>query len=197
MRKILVGIAVAITMMTTALVADTYKDKETRVEREPYYVGIGLTVNQTTGEDGSTGVLSHRSKEFTNSGLELTAGYDLYKFSDNFSVAGELKYGASFWMEDSEDISTRNIGVFIKPIYHVGKNLNLYALVGVANVEWEGRGDTIDSTGVAYGGGISVEKDNGIGLYAEITAYPTEIYIPHIDDDAALLVLTGGIKYRF
>ncbi len=167
------------------------------VERKPYYAGLGFTINQTTGEHGSTGLFSHRSKEFTNSGLELTVGYKMYDFTEKLKLDAEVKLGTSFWMEDSEYISTRNAGVFVKPTYYVGRNFSLYALLGVADIEWEGLRDTVNSTGVAGGLGISLMKKNGIGVYAEYMTYPTEIYIPHIDDNAALQILSGGIKYEW
>ena len=166
-------------------------------ERKPYYGKLGMNFNQTTGEHGSTGFLGHGSKEFTNAGLELTAGYKLYDFTDKFKLDIEAKYGTSFWMEDSEDIETTNIGAFIKPTYDIGKRMSVYALLGVANVEWSGKKHTIDSTGVATGFGVSLTRSNGFGVYAEYILYPTEIYIPHIDDDAALQTLGGGFKYEW
>ncbi len=167
------------------------------IEKKPYYGGIAFTMNQTTGEHGSTGFLSHRSKEFTNSGLELTAGYKMYDFTEKLKLDAEVKLGTSFWMEDSENISTRNAGVFIKPTYYIGQALSVYALLGIADIEWSGRNDTVNSTGLAGGFGLSLMKKNGIGVYAEFITYPTEIYIPHIDDDATLQVLSGGIKYEW
>ncbi len=61
MKKIILAM-LALSVMATA-------------EQTSYYVGLGITGNQTTAKSNGSDYLGHSKGEFTNMGVQLSAGY--------------------------------------------------------------------------------------------------------------------------
>ncbi len=165
-------------------------------ENKPYYIGVGVSANETSSEMGGSNYLGHSAGEFTNMGIQLSAGYKLHE-REKIKTYVELKAGHSFWMEDGENFSTTNVGVFIKPSYELVTALNIYGLVGIANIQWDGRGETANGTGIALGAGGSLYLSESVAIFGEYVGYPVDSKLEYLNAEVNYQVLTLGVTYEW
>ncbi len=185
-------IVLSTVMLTAALLAG----ENIEVTNQPYYVGVGVSANETSARGNGSDFLGHSAGEFTNMGLEINAGYKLFE-REKVTTFAEVKIGKSYWMEGGEDISTRTMGIFLKPSFEIIEAVNFYGLAGVANIEWDGRNQTIDKTGIALGFGGELRTGEGVALFAEYVGYPIDAELDYLNDEVLYQVLTLGVKYAF
>ncbi len=183
-------------LLTALLTASTFAGENLEVDKHPYYIGIGATGNQTTAKSSSSDFLGHSRGEFSNMGIGVSAGYLMFE-NERLSTFVEAKVGKSYWMEDSEDISTTSFGVFIKPVFEIVSGLDVYGLAGVAATNWDGRNQDITKWGVGLGLGGQITMTEHVAIFGEYVGYPLDADLLYLNDEVDFRVLTLGMKYKF
>ncbi len=189
-------------LLTALLTVSIFAGENLEVDKyqptwlKEYYVGLGVSANETSARGHGSDFLGHSRGEFTNMGLEVNAGYKLFE-REKVTTFAEVKIGKSYFMEDSEDISTRTVGIFLKPSFELLRAVHIYGLAGVANIEWDGRNQTVDKTGIALGLGGELRTGENIALFAEYVGYPIDAEVEYLNDEVLYQVLTLGVKYAF
>jgi len=169
----------------------------------PFYIGLG---GMWTGVSRDCPCKNDRLKDSTYGGL-LRVGYDFNPF---FGVeARTLKvFGGSNFSE------TTHYGFYVKPQYHITRNMNVYGLAGYGHTEVDcivanktGHGDDngqdFSKSGFAFGAGIEVDlspdrgtqgdEEEGWGLFLDWQNLANK----ENPQQTSVNVITAGITYDF
>ena len=165
----------------------------------PFYIGIG---GMWTGVSRDCECRQERLKDSTYGGL-LRIGYDFNPF---FGIEGRaLKvFGGSNFSEAS------HYGFYVKPQYHITRNVNVYALAGYGHTEVDctasnsaAGGEDFKKDGFAFGGGIEVDlspsrgaqgdEEEGWGLFLDWQNLANN----DTPQNTNVNVVTAGITYDF
>ena len=122
-----------------------------------------------------------------------------YRINNNISVEGRL--WTSIYCENGtsgkEDDSEQTIfGVYVKPIYPIAKEMDIYALLGYAFINETSPHDffPLEEGSISWGVGASYDLKNNISIFADFTQF----YQESIDEyDHVVDGFNIGISYRF
>ena len=212
MKKLTLSIVAVMAMSTFAIAGgDIAPVEEPMVEVvEPvvndsgFYLGLGysyMDLNVDFGGDSEANI--------DGNALTVIAGY---KFNRYFAAEG--RYSTTFGdltfegtshghtgAEIDIDAGISNIALYLKPMYPVTEEFNVYALLGYGQVSMEVGGSDPDGSenGFQWGLGASYAVNDSIGLFLDYTRlYDDEGFDNFGDDEDALLdSINFGVTYKF
>ncbi len=168
MKQIVLSLVTIIAMSSIAFSEENIAYNESTEENPPedkgFYVGLAY---------------SHLSHDVDHE--ELTTNYELdfnavmlgvgYKFNPYIAVEG--RYNISFGDTDMDDILIQAdlsiLSLFIKPIYPIAPEMDIYALLGysLTNAEHVPTITSLDEGSFSWGGGVSYDLTEDFSIFAE------------------------------
>lgn len=180
--------------------------KVDRVYANGFYIGLGIS--GTRYHDGcrcNTGSALVKS-EYKEKSVAVIArvGYDYNQY------IGLEARGVKDFAEDNK-ASISHAGIFIKPMYPVTKELNLYGLIGMAKTKTSGDYPKVNSEALALGGGVEYDlskdkpkkgkynrdfdgegdQERGFGLFLDYERMVVKKNAPLLDS------VSAGVTYDF
>ncbi len=173
-----------------------------------FYAGIGISGSRYDSScecDRTTGVVKRVSHSEKSAAVSMRVGYDYNQY-----IGVEARGVKDFAEDDGASIS--HAGVFIKPMYHITKNLNIYGLVGLAKTKTSGSYPKVNSESLALGGGVEYDlsrdkaknnikysrdfdgegdQERGFGLFLDYERFVVEKNAPILD------AVSAGLTYDF
>ena len=124
----------------------------------------------------------------------LQAGY---KFNPYIAVEGRYWFTSEdSWDDWNEDFSTDSWGIYVKPMYPVTNELDIYALLGYGDTDPEigGEGPDYDTDGFQWGLGASYDVTDNVAVFVD--------YVNLYDDtndglDLTIDTINFGVTYTF
>ena len=176
----------------------------------PVYIGLGLVWGRYHGCETSPGC----TYEDVTYGAMVRAGYEWNQY-----IGIEARALATFWgADDLGGQKLRHIGLFAKPMYPLGEDFNVYALLGYGwtKTTTGGNGNlpTVDESGFSAGIGLEydlsdkdddreedtmydrgfdgqADQENGWGLFVDYQRLLIKSDVPDMD------VISAGVTYDF
>ena len=167
------------------------------IERSEFYVGVGGTINETYTHVDKYDPLGHTQGEFSNGGGVIIVGKKL-DYGKYFDYSVEARFGTSLVMEDSEDISTRYLALYLRPEYPLMKHLHVYGLLGGEIVDFDGDNIGESFAGFSFGLGAElVSRKRDISFFIDYTKTLTDADINYFQDNVNFDTFTMGVRYAF
>lgn len=124
----------------------------------------------------------------------LQAGY---KFNPYIALEGRYWFTSEdSWGNSNEDFSADAWGIYVKPMYPVTNELDIYALLGYGDTDPEigGSGPGYDTDGFQWGLGASYDVTNNVAVFVD--------YVNLYDDtnhgeDLTIDTINVGVTYTF
>ena len=165
------------------------------------YVGLGLTAARYDPKCSCSGEKGTEDKTF---GVMGRLGYDFNQF-----VGIEARGIRTNWKSDGGKI--KHYGAFIKPMYPVSNDFNVYGLAGYAKTKTEGMKRHVDADTFAWGAGVEYDlgsdsakegrysrnfdgygdQEGGWGLFADYERLVQKSGSPDLD------TISAGVTYDF
>jgi len=165
------------------------------------YVALGLTAARY---DPSCDCTTDKGDVDNTYGLIGRLGYDFNQF-----VGIEARGIRTNWKSDGGKI--KHYGAFLKPMYPVSNDFNVYGLLGYAKTETEGMKRRVDADAFAWGAGLEYDlasdsakegryarsfdgygdQEGGWGLFADYERLVQKSGSPDLD------TINAGITYDF
>ena len=167
-----------------------------------FYVALGLTAARYEPNCGCRGT----GAVDKTAGIVGRAGYDFNEF-----VGVEARGIRTNWKADGGKF--KHYGIFVKPMYPVSKDINIYGLAGLAQTKTENRGrrQFTDANGFAWGAGLEYDlgsdhakegrysrafdgygdQEGGWGLFADYERLLQKSGSPDLD------AISAGVTYDF
>ncbi|MBD3789324.1 MAG: porin family protein [Campylobacterales bacterium] len=141
------------------------------VESTPgsFYVGLGYSyMTGTIADVGTRGA----DIDVTGHALTALAGYNFNKYiavEGRYStVLSDVNLDDGTYDEDvNEDLS--NFAIYLKPMYPVADNFNVYALLGYGQVSASFDGEDYSENGFQWGLGANYAVTENIGVFVDYT----------------------------
>ncbi len=177
----------------------------------PVYIGLGLLWGKYSGTCGNTADCPYEDVTY---GAMVRAGYEWNQY-----IGIEARALATFWgADDLGGQKLRHIGLFAKPMYPLGEDFNVYALLGYGwtKTTTGGNGNlpTVDESGFSAGIGLEydlsdkdddrekdtmydrgfdgqADQENGWGLFVDYQRLLIKSDVPDMD------VVSAGVTYDF
>jgi opacity protein-like surface antigen len=199
MKKILLSIS-AISLLATSLFAGKNYE-EPKSEPIPivlplgFYIGAGFTYSKAECKCGAdnANILNIKPKpnKGTTTGFNLRLGYDFNRY-----LGIEGKYIYTPWKESKKTV--KHYGIYLKPNMPLGKNLDIYGLLGYGKTECETKLETFKGFSWGIGAEYSFKKRvsykrEGFGLYVEYLKPVNKSGAIDIDVD----MVNAGVIYHF
>ncbi len=165
------------------------------------YVALGLTAAQYEPSCGCKG----KGDIDKTAGISGRVGYDFNQF-----VGVEARGIRTNWKSGGGKF--KHYGAFLKPMYPISKNANIYGLAGIAKTKTAGGGRQLtDASGFAWGAGVEYDlgrdqakegrysrtfdgygdQEGGWGLFADYERLLQKSGSPDLD------AVSAGITYDF
>ncbi|WP_295420910.1 porin family protein [Sulfurovum sp.] len=137
----------------------------------PVYIGLGLLWGDYRGQCGTKVDCPYEDVTY---GALLRAGYE---FNQYFGIEGRVL--GTFWGADSEGgQELRHYGLFAKPMYPLGEDINIYGLLGYGwtKTKTGGNGnlEEVDDSGFSAGLGLEYDLSDKEGDKIEDGDYDRE-----------------------
>jgi opacity protein-like surface antigen len=169
-----------------------------------FYVGIGYGYfNQSVDNIASTPAVPNI--EFDADTVFLQAGYQYNQYVAFegrywFNVGDISQSGGNIPGDYSGDVDSW--GIYVKPMYPVADNFDIYALLGYADTSMEyDIGDRWDTDGFSWGLGAQYAVMDNILIFADYISLSNEDSVTwdgnDIDADIDLYTFNVGISYKF
>lgn len=237
MKKLVVTSAVAVTAMSAFAVAggdiapvspEVVMPVVEEVESDNgFYLGLaygaGRSKEDISGDLDGGYIVFDGAEKIDYDTIMLQAGY---KFNDYLALEGRYwrSFGDNGWSyresgyeagepytfsetgENGDNLKA--YGIYLKPMYPLTEELDIYVLLGYGNVTLndDDHGDWLDENGFQYGVGASYALTNNLALFID--------YIRVLDDDSSihtgaqiggsniyfdhkLYIVNAGLTYRF
>jgi opacity protein-like surface antigen len=166
---------------------------EQPIKNKPYYGGIAINAAETYSRSSNPDFTGFGSNEYTNMGLTGILGYEFMEY-DNIKVFLEGRIGKSVWMEDSEDVSTTYVNLFLKPTY--GERIGVYGLIGGSYVKLANN-DNVSKSSFSLGLGAFAYVKEDWYIFADYTFNAIDEFSPLLKDYVDFDVVTIGLLYKF
>ena len=176
----------------------------------PIYVGLGLIWGRFNGACGGSDECRYEDVTY---GALLRVGYDFNRY---FGVEGR-GLGTFLGAQPNYGEELRHLGVYAKPMYPIGDDINVYALLGYGWTQTKTSGNNLNninegglSAGIGLEYDLSDKKDDreedtlykngfngqgdqekGWGLFVDYQRLLIKTNTPHLD------VVSGGVTYDF
>ncbi len=175
----------------------------------PVYIGLGLVWGKYSGCDASPGC----KYEDVTYGALVRAGYEWNQY-----IGIEARALATFWGDDPlGGEKLRHFGLFAKPMYPIGEDFNLYALLGYGWTKTSTNNinlPEVDESGFSAGLGLEydlsskeddkesdtaydrgfdgqADQERGWGLFVDYQRLLIKSNVPDMD------VISAGVTYDF
>ncbi|MDQ1325702.1 MAG: hypothetical protein QG564_826 [Campylobacterota bacterium] len=182
------------------------------VESTPgaFYVGLGYSY--VNANIDSFGVLTNDLAlvDYQESGeLDVSADSVLflagYNFNQYFGLEGRYSMNVSDLEFEGDDVDgevdgdVTNIGIYLKGMYPVTEEFNVYALLGYGQVKYEVEDMDLSESGFQWGLGASYAVTENIGVFADYTRlYDDEGFDGELlDTDIMVDSVNVGVTYTF
>jgi len=186
-KALLLSVVASTMMMAGGDIAPAAVEEPMITEDNGYYLGLGY---------GFTTVEVEADYDEDFSSVMIQAGY---KFNSYFAVEGRYWFGLDdVTVAGSADVidAPDAWGIYAKPMYPVTEELDIYGLVGYADVELN-PADTLNgrnTDGFSWGLGASYEITESISVFAD--------YVALINDtiafqDVDVETVNVGVSYLF
>lgn len=172
--------------------SDTTDTSEYKTQNTGGYIGIGYSY-VTKSVEGSTNQIDI-AVEVNNNGLSILGGYI---FNENLALEGRF----TTWEEDLsyglDSVYSSNIAFYLKPMYPIASNVNIYGLIGFGHFINFNADD-----GLQWGLGGEFAINNDLYLFVDYTRLISDSETISqsgytFDVDATLDAFTFGIKHHF
>jgi len=144
-----------------------------------FYGGLGFTLGQYKAAVGN-------GKDKT-AGIIARLGYDFNEY-----VGVEARGIRTNWKENGGKI--KHVGVFLKPMYPVSEDIDLYGLAGYAKTTTQGALPHVDEKAFAWGAGLEYELDAIVEGAKLFTDYERLV---QKSGSADLDTINFGVRYDF
>jgi len=196
MKKTMMSLAAAIALASVVQAGgDVAPMAPVTVEKSGLYVGAGLAAVSTYGGD-----LDWFSGTGGQDRLGALVGILGYRF--NRYIALEGRGSIDIYGGDFTDIA--DFSLFLKPIYPVTEEWELYALLGYGWVNIDGDGgwrDIVNTGTFQWGLGTSYEFMNRWSVFADyawlLNDETADVPMPDGSPDVSQDMFTMGVTYRF
>jgi opacity protein-like surface antigen len=174
-------------------------------DNSAFYVGLGYGYfNQSIDDIAVTGATN---VELDTNSIFLQAGY---QYNQYIAVEGRYWFGISDISQSGGQHSGDHSGdlnawgIYLKPMYPVTENVDIYALLGYADtsVEYD-TGEYWDTDGFSWGIGAQYSITENILIFADYLnlGMPSDFdYDPvnlNVDADINLYTFNVGVSYKF
>ncbi len=209
MKHTMVKLAISSFLMSGLLIAGKNVEPVTTpvapvFNINPLYLGVGLLWSGTSVDCPCAN--DDRKKE-TTYGYIARIGYD---FNQYIGVEGRFLKASM----DKEFAETTHYGIYLKPQYHIGDKLNVYALVGYGNTEIDFDCVTMndyDDAGLSVGVGFEYDmskdkpvatsrafdgqgdQEKGWGIWVDYQNFLND----EGDNNIKSNIVTAGVTYDF
>ncbi len=186
-----------------------------------FYIGLGYgilnTTNDVTGNYTPWGHSEVSLWDDSYGEIMFQAGY---KFNQYVAIEGRYWYGVDkgSWLNtggtsgvigaEVGDLSFDAYGLYVKPMYPIGENFEVYALLGYGSIDstldgdnnWE---DGTTADGFSWGIGVEYEFSDGIAVFVDYTSIYsdtlTETYTAYdrVEMDIDASTINFGVSYMF
>ena len=190
MKKALLLSVVASTMMMAGGDIAPVVEEVMVVEDNGFYLGLGYGFMNVTRDSALASTEDGIDEDFSS--VMLQAGY---KFNSYFAVEGRYWFGL-----DDVDLGTvanpdvvdapDAWGIYAKPMFPVTEDLDIYGLVGYADVSFEEE----DFDGFSWGLGLSYEITESFAVFADYVALTDET---NAFEDFNVETYNVGVTYNF
>ena len=176
----------------------------------PIYLGLGLLWGRYNGDCGGGAGCKYEDVTY---GALLRAGYD---FSQYFGIEGRV-LGTFLKAQPNFGEELRHLGIYAKPMYPIGEDFNIYALLGYGWTQTKTDGKNlkeVDEGGLSAGLGLEYDlsdkeddreedtfyengfdgqgdQEKGWGLFVDYQRLLIKSSVPDMD------VVSGGVTYDF
>ena len=172
--------------------SDTTDTSEYKTQNTGGYIGIGYSY-VTTSVEGSTNQRDI-AVEVNNNGLSILGGYI---FNENFAIEGRFTTWEYDLYPGGDIFDIPNIALYLKPMYPIASNVNVYGLIGFGHFL-----DDYADDGLQWGIGGEFAINNDLYLFVDYTRLISDSETISqsgytFDVDATLDAFTFGIKHHF
>jgi len=131
----------------------TKSTTSTTIKPNGFYTGIGISGTRYDNScecNKASGVVKRNHHEEKSFAIMARLGYDFNQY-----IGLEARGVKDVAGDDGASVS--HAGVFIKPMYPITKDLNIYGLIGMAKTKTSGDYPKVNSESLALGGGIEYD----------------------------------------
>ena len=124
----------------------------------------------------------------------LQAGY---KFNPYIAVEGRYWWTSEdSWDDWNEDFSADSWGIYVKPMYPVTNELDVYALLGYGDTDPEigGQGPDYDTDGFQWGLGASYDATDNVAVFVDYVSLYDDT---NVGEDLTIDTVNFGVTYNF
>ncbi len=216
MKKIFSSIIASIAVSTFVVAGGDIAPVEPVVETPAivsnplqYYIGAGysnMNVDSTGDNSIQNAILLDATSSMDADNYLLLAGiqFNEYlaiegRYSNSLNDVKATTFGRESTLPDSE---IESYGIYLKPMYPVADKMNIYALLGYANVKISDiGGDFMDDGGFSYGIGASYSITERLSVFADYVRLYDDTYSDGTDFYAGAKVevdsINIGVTYKF
>ena len=196
MKKFNLSLVAILAMSTFAMAGGDIAPVEEPVVVVPEVV-------ESTGGFYLGGAYGYGDMEFSETGYSHNENFDSfmlqagYKFNPYIAVEGRYWLTSEdSWDDWNEDFSADSWGIYVKPMYPVTNELDVYALLGYGDTDPEigGQGPDYDTDGFQWGLGASYDVTDNVAVFVD--------YVNLYDDtndgeDLTIDTVNFGVTYTF
>ncbi len=128
----------------------------------------------------------------------LQAGY---KFNPYIAVEGRYWFTKEdSWVNSQHDFSTDSWGIYVKPMYPITNEFNIYALLGYGDTDPDigGGGVGYDTDGFQWGLGVSYDVTSNVAVFVDyVNLYDDTNNVGGYNEDLKIDVINVGVTYTF
>ncbi|MFK5938207.1 MAG: porin family protein [Sulfurimonas sp.] len=195
MKKLTLSLVTVLAMSTFAIAGGDIAPVEPVVET-PY-------VEESTGAFYIGGAYGYVNMEVSDIGFSEDDSLNSFMFQAGYKfnpyIAIEGRYWATSedeWNNSGVDFSADSWGIYVKPMYPVSNELDIYALLGYGDTDPEvaGQGAPYDTDGFQWGLGASYAFTDNVAVFVD--------YVNLYDDtnngeDLTIDTVNLGVTYSF
>ncbi len=195
MKKFNLSLVAVLAMSTFAIAGGDIAPVEPVVET-PY-------VEESTGAFYIGGAYGYVNMELSDIGFSEDDSLNSFMFQAGYKfnpyIAVEGRYWVTSedeWNDSGDDFSADSWGIYVKPMYPVTNEFDIYALLGYGDTDPEigGQGPDYDTDGFQWGLGASYEFTESVAVFVD--------YVNLYDDtnngeDLMIDTVNFGVTYAF
>ena len=196
MKKFNLSLVAVLAMSTFAVAGGDIAPVEEPVVVVPEVV-------ESTGGFYLGGAYGYGDMEFSETGYSHNENFDSfmlqagYKFNPYIAVEGRYWLTSEdSWDDWNEDFSADSWGIYVKPMYPVTNELDVYALLGYGDTDPEigGQGPDYDTDGFQWGLGASYDVTDNVAVFVDYVSLYDDT---NVGEDLTIDTVNFGVTYNF
>jgi len=177
------------------------------IDESGLYIGLGYGMFNQLNESIVVSNVSVGDIEYDVDTVVFQVGY---KFNNYVAVEARGWYGVSDLTQTRSNLETElpgtynAMGVYLKPMYPVTNDLDIYALVGYSSTTLEmDNGGIWDTDGLSYGGGVSYSITESLSVFVDYVMMATADEFDYDtlgtvnQADITVTTINAGVSYKF